>query len=37
MAGGNLFLLPTKAPQPREAAIFIRFMDSTSGLAAALP
>jgi multiple sugar transport system substrate-binding protein len=32
MPGGNLFLLPTKAPHPREAAVFIRFMASTSGV-----
>src|SRR5262249_37225537 len=30
--GGNLFLLPTRAAHPKEASIFIRWMDSLKGL-----
>jgi ABC-type glycerol-3-phosphate transport system substrate-binding protein len=29
-AGGNLFLLPTKAPHPKEAATFIQYMGTTA-------
>jgi ABC-type glycerol-3-phosphate transport system substrate-binding protein len=32
MPGGNLYLLPTKAPHPKEAAVFIRFVASTKGV-----
>ncbi len=32
MPGGNIFLLPTKAPHAKEAATFIRWMDSLQGV-----